>query len=371
MNLKEVASLLGVSREIARTYIKEGLTTLSGDLIHLQGVELPDGPDVSEDDLNAFIRCLEKSEPGRHPPVSVRRELLIDAGYKCSICRERAPLEFHHIVDWAKLKHHDPQHMLAVCANCHAGITRHGQPDFTSQKEVKRRQQEQRVAMIETKTQQSLEDGAPAQGDVLALPPVRARVPTPVTPQALPQAPVPVQMLAPQAPVPLPIRAAQDASSPNSPLPASSDLAVVKQIFEAERNYSGPSDRELEWIARQLFCRTPISGLTVEETLLLRSLRAVVQVQKFVAPEANWAAWTETDRLIEITTDVLGELADDPMSAPALATAAMKSLREKSLLRFDEVDLWRPGMASGSGWTERVTLSRIAEKALERLENAS
>ena len=139
MNLAEVASLLQLSRERARLAIDDGITTSAGVLVRLPAVMLETGPDVTESDLDAFIRTFEEHEPGRHPPVAVRRALLIEAGYKCAICRGDAPLEFHHIVEWAKIKHHDPQQMFAVCANCHAKISRYGQPDLVAQKEIKRR----------------------------------------------------------------------------------------------------------------------------------------------------------------------------------------------------------------------------------------
>lgn len=139
MNLVEVASLLQLSRERARLAIDEGIATSDGVLVRLPAVMLETGSDVSESDLDAFIRTFEEHEPGRHPPVAVRRELLIEVGYKCAVCRGDAPLEFHHIVDWAAIRHHDPQHMFAACANCHTKITRYGQPDLVAQKEIKRR----------------------------------------------------------------------------------------------------------------------------------------------------------------------------------------------------------------------------------------
>jgi len=138
MDLREVASLLRISREKAKLAIEEGIKTSAGNVARLGAAVLSTGPDVSEDQLDAFIAALEEDEPGRHPPVSIRRELLIESRYRCAVCKGDGPLEFHHIVDWAVIKHHDARHMLVVCANCHAKITRHGEPDTTAQKEIKR-----------------------------------------------------------------------------------------------------------------------------------------------------------------------------------------------------------------------------------------
>lgn len=42
--------------------------------------------DIDEDSLDAFICKFDEEEPGRHPPVSVRRELLVEARNGCAIC---------------------------------------------------------------------------------------------------------------------------------------------------------------------------------------------------------------------------------------------------------------------------------------------
>ena len=94
--------------------------------------------DISEKDVDALLAAFENEAPGRYPPVSVRRELLVESGYQCSICKSDSPLQFHHIVDWAKLKHHDAKHMLAVCGSCHVKIGL-GQIDTKAQKQFKAR----------------------------------------------------------------------------------------------------------------------------------------------------------------------------------------------------------------------------------------
>lgn len=147
MNLNEAASLLGVSRERALMAIDPGIeTSHTRKRVRLAAVSLSHGYDISQQALDEFIGAFENEEPGRHPPVAVRRSLLIESGYKCAVCRENAPLEFHHIIEWATIKHHDPEYMLAICANCHGKITRYGDPDVASQKTIKRELRERRQA---------------------------------------------------------------------------------------------------------------------------------------------------------------------------------------------------------------------------------
>ncbi len=147
MDLKEAASLLGVSKERAIMAIESGIEApRSRTRVRLCAALLSHGYDVAQEDLDRFIGALECEEPGRHPPVAVRRHLLIESGYRCAVCLDSAPLEFHHIIEWATIKHHDPEHMLAVCANCHGKITRYGEPDVSSQRLIKRRLAEPRRA---------------------------------------------------------------------------------------------------------------------------------------------------------------------------------------------------------------------------------
>lgn len=161
MNLNEAASLLGVSKERAIMAIESGIETpRSRTRVRLSAVSLPHGYDVAQEDLDHFISTMEREEPGRHPPVAIRRLLLIESGYKCAVCRDSGPLEFHHIIEWATIKHHDPEHMLALCANCHGKITRYGEPDVSSQKLIKRRLAE--IGRTVTPLL-AIADGAPAE----------------------------------------------------------------------------------------------------------------------------------------------------------------------------------------------------------------
>ena len=138
MNSKEAALLLESSRDRVRILIEEGID-LDGESVHLRGERSGSDYEISEQALNEFIKKMEKAQPGRYPPLHVRRQLLIESGYKCSVCRSDAPLQFHHMLEWSNLRNHDQRHMLAICGTCHDKITRTGQIDLEAQRMIKDR----------------------------------------------------------------------------------------------------------------------------------------------------------------------------------------------------------------------------------------
>lgn len=124
MNLNEAATLLGWSREQVRDALKLGVRP-PGDVQPLILHATARGADfeIEDGDLDRFIKAFEIVEPGRHPPVGIRRQLRQDAREMCCVCGSEGPFEYHHILDWAKLKHHDHQHMMLLCRNCHGKCT--------------------------------------------------------------------------------------------------------------------------------------------------------------------------------------------------------------------------------------------------------
>lgn len=119
--------------------IKDGVKLPKSDTtLRLSAQQSADGWDVSDEQLQAFIDAFEAEQPGRHPPVRVRRELRTEARHRCGICRSNLPLQFHHILEWSELGHHDPHHMLAICGGCHDKI-RVGQIDRVEQRIYKRK----------------------------------------------------------------------------------------------------------------------------------------------------------------------------------------------------------------------------------------
>lgn len=119
MDLKEAAIILGMKREQVREAIETGIALDSAQRIKLNAVRIGRGYDIDDTDLDCFISELEKTEPGRHPPVSVCRCLLVEARHRCAICRESAFLHYHHIIEWSRVKKHDPAHMMVLCGTCH------------------------------------------------------------------------------------------------------------------------------------------------------------------------------------------------------------------------------------------------------------
>src|SRR5947209_2999237 len=71
------------------------------------------------------------------PAGQVRDPQIVHAGlhrHKESILDQ--PPQFHHILDWAKVRHHDARHMLVVCGTCHSRCT-NGAIDYKCQVEYK------------------------------------------------------------------------------------------------------------------------------------------------------------------------------------------------------------------------------------------
>jgi hypothetical protein len=136
MNVKEAAVLLGWKKESVKDAIYKGVKApVSEKSIKLRADSF-DPIDISDKALDEFIKAFEDEQPGRYPPVAVRRELRIESGHKCAICNSDLPLQFHHILEWQDLKHHDPNHMLAICGGCHDKINT-GQIDRMEQKRYK------------------------------------------------------------------------------------------------------------------------------------------------------------------------------------------------------------------------------------------
>ena len=59
---------------------------------------------------------------------------MLEAGHRCAIltCRQIGPLQIEHIEDWARVKKHDFENMIVLCANCHGrkGCHRRRSPEL-------------------------------------------------------------------------------------------------------------------------------------------------------------------------------------------------------------------------------------------------
>lgn len=54
-----------------------------------------------------------------HIPNELQRTLLLEAGYRCPLCKQTEPLEFEHIEEWSDVKKHEFTNMIVLCASCH------------------------------------------------------------------------------------------------------------------------------------------------------------------------------------------------------------------------------------------------------------
>lgn len=83
-----------------------------------------------------FYPCVVSSD--RPPiPAELRRAVLVEAGHRCAIptCRQY-PVDVDHIIDWAKVRRHEFDNLIALCPTCHARKTR-GEIDTKSMKQYK------------------------------------------------------------------------------------------------------------------------------------------------------------------------------------------------------------------------------------------
>ncbi|MFD0074296.1 HNH endonuclease [Streptomyces sp. NPDC127166] len=53
-------------------------------------------------------------------PAELRRRVLVEAGHRCAVptCRQH-PVDIEHIEDWAKVKKHEFENLIALCPTCH------------------------------------------------------------------------------------------------------------------------------------------------------------------------------------------------------------------------------------------------------------
>jgi hypothetical protein len=125
MDLNQAAKLLGWSRDQVKDAIAIGVTPVGATAaMKLRATAMgKHNFDIEDEALDAFLMALDAVNPGRFPPIAVRRQLLFEAREQCVICGETSPFEFHHLLDWARLKHHDPEQMVLLCRNCHGKCT--------------------------------------------------------------------------------------------------------------------------------------------------------------------------------------------------------------------------------------------------------
>jgi hypothetical protein len=53
-------------------------------------------------------------------PAALERDLMIEAGYRCAVCKGTDALEIDHISEWTVVQKHEFENMIVLCPNCHA-----------------------------------------------------------------------------------------------------------------------------------------------------------------------------------------------------------------------------------------------------------
>ncbi|MEM6961802.1 MAG: ABC-three component system protein [Myxococcota bacterium] len=147
MNINEVINITQqtfgrrLTRDDVRAAIEEGIKLPVSKVVVRLEAHCPAGEyEIDDEQLDRFFSRFEQEAPGRYIPVEVRRTLLIEAGYACGRCKREGPIEFHHIIEFHRIGHHDPEHMIALCPTCHT-MCGNGTIDRKAQEEFKHRLQ--------------------------------------------------------------------------------------------------------------------------------------------------------------------------------------------------------------------------------------
>jgi len=84
------------------------------------------------------------------PPIPrpLRREVLVESGYRCAIptCRQ-IPIEIHHIIPWATNQEHSFENLISLCRNCH-GLYERDEIDRTAMQRYKTNLSKKMVATV-------------------------------------------------------------------------------------------------------------------------------------------------------------------------------------------------------------------------------
>src|SRR4030095_12017013 len=67
---------------------------------------------------NLYLMIMSNDRPPI--PAALERDLMIEAGYRCAVCKTTEPLQIDHIEEWSVVLKHEFENMIVLCANCHA-----------------------------------------------------------------------------------------------------------------------------------------------------------------------------------------------------------------------------------------------------------
>jgi hypothetical protein len=71
-------------------------------------------------------------------PAALERDLMIEAGYRCAVCKTPEPLEIDHIEEWSVVKEHEFHNMIVLCPNCHSRKKNTSDPRHINRASLKR-----------------------------------------------------------------------------------------------------------------------------------------------------------------------------------------------------------------------------------------
>src|SRR5262245_3464349 len=58
-------------------------------------------------------------EGREHIPNELQRQLMLEVGYRCPLCKQNEPLVIEHIEEYADVQKHEFTNMIVLCASCH------------------------------------------------------------------------------------------------------------------------------------------------------------------------------------------------------------------------------------------------------------
>jgi tetratricopeptide (TPR) repeat protein len=193
--------------------------------------------------------------------------------------------------------------------------------------------------------------------------------PDPIAGMAVPQ----VNEATESAPAPweFPLKATSPPSAKSKTqrgVPEDEYEATIREIFELElRGLDLDRHGEmLTTLGQAIFGQIQTGSASAECLRLLRIVEAVREIQEVDAEYRSPPPVFTVDRLRAVADYVFDAMGSS--NAATIVARAEEEARASLLLEFEDVDLWRPGMLSGSGRTEFVQLSPKGKRLLRRID---
>lgn len=144
-----------------------------------------------------------------------------------------------------------------------------------------------------------------------------------------------------------------------------SDDDVYGMLRIKSRDYA-ISAAQMIWIKQKMAPSTKATALTGSDAFIaLRLCEIVLAVDAERWPGQHGRS-VLLDDLQKVVVVALGLLSENPDydTLPASASNAIKTAVARHWLDSEAVDKWNPGMASGTGWTEQLTIAPMGRKTL-------